>query len=1222
MLLAPRRRYDRLSAAIKMTERASSEKFPSPMEEMAAVSKDTNSLVFQTFAWETDDGLRDGDKMEEAKFSIQMFGRTAEGQSVSARVDATEGGFYPSFCIQVPEACVDTYDQLCEVLRKALVVWDTENAEEGKPLEKLADLGDHLVCPDEPVEWKVNFWGFTNGKRIPFFRFQFKSNRAYKIALSKFRACQRNRAKLEDIQEFIEDYNALEKDVSGLPWDERKAARDEMYEQKRAFIKSYHEERKVSETFLRWALKIARADLPLELVKVKLFEVLDHNLSFAHMGGVRPAGWITIDNYEVVYPEEKETTCNIEIRCDLSDLRSLEQDLVCSALKEMSFDIEAYSHDDSFPKADEPRNCAFQIAVTLRGYAAPEGDMKKILLHLMPAGSGPLALPGVDVRNFTEEADLLIAFRNIIAEEDPDLIWGWNTDSFDWSYLMMRAEVTGCIEEFSKLSRKVDYECKVEHEEFRSGAQGDNEYERVKIPGRLNFDAMTWVKRTIGNEFPDHRLDTVASMKLGETKRDVHYKEIFAAFRSADTERCRVIGDYCVQDTALVQKLVNKLNMVSQIFAMSNITDTPPIYLLSKGQGIKGQSLLTKRARTNGYYVPVAEPRSGDSFEGAVVLEPQVGIYDSPTACLDFASLYPSIMVAYQVCYTTIVLIQCDNCKVGDGPCLRDQGVECYDNLPGVEYETFAWTSDVIVHRNPKTGWRRVFNDADSAKKMTGVAKKLINDGVAAFKRGLPSEWSVERKDYRYRFALGQRSIIPELQIELKKARSAVRKVQAGIANSDDPEDKLRYAVLDGQQLAYKVSGNSLYGLTSAYVMNLQALGACVTARGRQMIQRCVKFANEEFQGLADSRTWSSNDVRTWITEIGREVETDAPQKGWVRKYPFAVEGQPWSWGKALGPCVIGGDTDSTFCNFANCTVSESFAVGRKLGEYVTDVIFNKHPIELEMEAVYECMIILAKKRYAARKYTQDDGRFKPIDKGMATRRRDYCQVVKDSLWTLLHTAMRIRKVGRKWEPMEGPVGDRAGQLLSVLRKVLLGFVKASSVPWSDLVVTSSLKAKYANENLPHVRFARRMNEREKGGGPRVGERFSFVFVHKTRSGDDDEVIAEDPQYAARHALVPNKSQYLNSQMRGALTPVLACVGKGAEAEDLFNEMSELLQNEKRKLRQAREKEAKRLLLAGCAPEKVRALKRAKQTDKLQKRPDAEAGAKITGFFKPLSERA
>lgn len=45
----------------------------------------------------------------------------------------------------------------------------------------------------------------------------------------------------------------------------------------------------------------------------------------------------------------------------------------------------------------------------------------------------------------------------------------------------------------------------------------------------------------------------------------------------------------------------------------------------------------------------------GDKFQGATVIEPERGFYDEIIATLDFASLYPSIMMAHNLCYTTLV---------------------------------------------------------------------------------------------------------------------------------------------------------------------------------------------------------------------------------------------------------------------------------------------------------------------------------------------------------------------------------------------------------------------------------------------------------------------------------------------------------------------------------------------------------------------------------------
>jgi DNA polymerase delta subunit 1 len=46
---------------------------------------------------------------------------------------------------------------------------------------------------------------------------------------------------------------------------------------------------------------------------------------------------------------------------------------------------------------------------------------------------------------------------------------------------------------------------------------------------------------------------------------------------------------------------------------------------------------------------------TGEKFEGAIVIDPKRGFYEDPIATLDFASLYPSIMMAHNLCYTSLV---------------------------------------------------------------------------------------------------------------------------------------------------------------------------------------------------------------------------------------------------------------------------------------------------------------------------------------------------------------------------------------------------------------------------------------------------------------------------------------------------------------------------------------------------------------------------------------
>ena len=56
--------------------------------------------------------------------------------------------------------------------------------------------------------------------------------------------------------------------------------------------------------------------------------------------------------------------------------------------------------------------------------------------------------------------------------------------------------------------------------------------------------------------------------------------------------------------------------------------------------------------------IPTYQSQAGDdNFEGATVIEPKRGYYDVPIATLDFSSLYPSIMMAHNLCYSTLIQV-------------------------------------------------------------------------------------------------------------------------------------------------------------------------------------------------------------------------------------------------------------------------------------------------------------------------------------------------------------------------------------------------------------------------------------------------------------------------------------------------------------------------------------------------------------------------------------
>ena len=141
----------------------------------------------------------------------------------------------------------------------------------------------------------------------------------------------------------------------------------------------------------------------------------------------------------------------------------------------------------------------------------------------------------------------------------------------------------------------------------------------------------------------------------GEQKEDVHYS-IITELQNGNAESRRRLAVYCLKDAYLPQRLMDKLMCFINYTEMARVTGVPFNFLLSRGQQIKVVSQLFRKANSEGYLVPALSSQGSDEqYEGATVIEPTKGYYDVPIATLDFASLYPSIMMAHNLCYTTLL---------------------------------------------------------------------------------------------------------------------------------------------------------------------------------------------------------------------------------------------------------------------------------------------------------------------------------------------------------------------------------------------------------------------------------------------------------------------------------------------------------------------------------------------------------------------------------------
>ena len=578
----------------------------------------------------------------------------------------------------------------------------------------------------------------------------------------------------------------------------------------------------------------------------KLYETkVSSLLRFFHVKNIDPSGWMKIpfDKYIKNCPSLSRTQLDITI--NYNDIEKVEKNDVGRIIV-ASFDIECTSEDGSFPKFDRMNNPIIQIGTTVYIFGDNECKYKYIatLNQCDP-------IEGATVESFYSEKDLILGWAKFIEKLDPDIITGYNIWGFDWEYIFKRAESGSCGKVspfhdilYRKLQRlKPSYlpknKIELTIQDLSSSALGVNILKYIDIEGVVQIDLLKVVQRDY--KLDSYKLDNVAKHFMKQQKVDLSPKELFKNFREGTPDKIKEIAVYCIMDCKLVNDLINRLQVITNNLGMSNVCIVPFSYLFLRGQGIKIFSLVAKFCREENFLIKDLSEDDIDkkSYEGAIVFIPTPGIYFEPVVVMDYNSLYPSSMIAENISHDSIVGYKEYLLKEKDKyELVKDTINEKYNNLEGyhyidIEYDIFQGIDD----DKKKIGYKVCkFAEADNGDKsvLPRILRKLLKarkdtrkmmeyktfeltDGT--FMEGIPEE-----KDDSYHL------------FNVIKGKLIVEKNK--IVSMKQTNNEFQISVLDGLQLAYKVTCNSLYGQVGATTSPIcyKELAACTTATGRRMV--------------------------------------------------------------------------------------------------------------------------------------------------------------------------------------------------------------------------------------------------------------------------------------------------------------------------------------------------------------------------------------------------
>jgi DNA polymerase I len=255
--------------------------------------------------------------------------------------------------------------------------------------------------------------------------------------------------------------------------------------------------------------------------------------------------------------------------------------------------------------------------------------------HIFCIGVAYREAGGIKTRILTgNEKEIIERFVKMMDELDPDIISGYNIDGYDLPVLIERAAKHG----MQRLSLARD------HSSFFH--MGERFW---RLDGRILTDVWWAVRAEMRQK--QETLDYVAKHLLGEGKHELQRRRIDEEW---EADRDKVIR-YCIQDAELSLRILERVRRIEKTLDLAAVSKLPLEDVLHGRTSNLIDSILIRAADRAKIAVPMMKMRGGrvEQIEGGYVHSLQPGLYEWVIS-LDFRSMYPSLIIENNICFTTV----------------------------------------------------------------------------------------------------------------------------------------------------------------------------------------------------------------------------------------------------------------------------------------------------------------------------------------------------------------------------------------------------------------------------------------------------------------------------------------------------------------------------------------------------------------------------------------
>ena len=256
------------------------------------------------------------------------------------------------------------------------------------------------------------------------------------------------------------------------------------------------------------------------------------------------------------------------------------------------------------------------------------------------------------IETFEDEKSMVDRLLFLVEAFDPDILCGYEINASSWGFLVERFRAAYDINLLPLLSR-----CTFKSNGKFGDRWGYTHTSALKINGRHLLNVWRVFRSNV--TLTSYSLENVVFHILHQTIAKCSNRSLSKWFRSDNASKLLFVLNYYMQRILLVQKILDVREIITKNVEEARFIGVDFYSVFFRGSQYKVESILSRISKVESLLLNSPSKTQVSNMKPleaiSLILEPDANFYKSPLVVLDFQSLYPSIMIAYNYCFTTLL---------------------------------------------------------------------------------------------------------------------------------------------------------------------------------------------------------------------------------------------------------------------------------------------------------------------------------------------------------------------------------------------------------------------------------------------------------------------------------------------------------------------------------------------------------------------------------------